>query len=78
MKQYWNKAEFLKAVEQKTGFRIAPITLWSWEKKGLFKPSGYLMNGKQKRPVYDENNLNRLIKRVNKAKENDSARIKLR
>lgn len=77
MSQHWNKGDLLKEVETRTGFRIAPITLWTWEKKGLFTPSGYMMNGKQKRPVYNEKDLNKLIKKVEEARARGSSRLKL-
>jgi len=73
---YFDKGQFVKEIEKLTGFRIAPITLWTWEKKGLFTPSGYIMNGKQKRPVYDMNNLSDLVTRALIAKQKGSSRIK--
>ena len=77
MEEYWNKGELLTEVEKRTGFRIAPITLWTWEKKGKFSPSGYMMNGKQKRPVYTEGDLLFLVERAMIAKETNNPRIKL-
>lgn len=77
MNQYWNKNDLLLEVETRTGFRIAPITLWTWEKKGLFTPCGYMMNGKQKRPVYDIDNVNSLIQKATEANQDGRKRIKL-
>jgi hypothetical protein len=77
MEVFYNKIELLKQVEKLTGFRIAPITLWTWEKKGLFSPSGFMMVGEQKRPVYDIHKLGILVERANHAVNNKEARIKL-
>ena len=77
MKKYWNKEELVQEVERLTGFRIASLTLWTWEKKGKFIPSGYMMNGKQKRPVYDIKNLNDLVKRAFRAVKTNNPRLKI-
>ncbi|GEM_PF-4822069 len=76
MKQFYNKVELLKEVEKATGFRIATITLWTWEKKGKFTPTGHMLVGKQVRPVYDTYKLKSLIakakrslKEIEKSKE---------
>lgn len=62
--EYFNKRELLNEIEERTGFKIARVTLWTWEKKGLFTSDGFMMNGKQRRPVYNEKDLNKLLKIV--------------
>ena len=54
-------------LEEKTGIKITYNKVWELEKIGVIKPVGIYMNGKQKRPIYNDQTLNLLIKRVNKA-----------
>jgi len=67
IKEYYNKKTLILLLEEKTGIKITYNKVWELEKKGVIKPVGIYMNGKQKRPIYNDATLNALIKKVNKA-----------
>lgn len=67
IKEYYNKKTLILLLEEKTGIKLTYNKVWELEKKGQIKPVGIYMNGKQKRPIYNDNTLNLLVKKVNKA-----------
>lgn len=70
-----NKRSLITTIFDRTGIKLAPQTLWKWQKRGILKPSALEHNGKQLRPLYDTKVVDFIVKKIQEAK--DSGRKKI-
>lgn len=52
----------LEEFDNKLGWSIDSVTLWTYVKKGFIKPSSYLQDGKRVVPVYYKSDFPHLVK----------------
>jgi len=57
----FNRKELKKEIERRSSFRLTHFTIWKYEKKGYFKPSGSMQYGKRLMPVYFERDIDAII-----------------
>lgn len=75
MINYFTKTQVHKILKDRYSIDIAYETLWSYEKRGYIKPSGYTMYGSRKMPIYTQKEIDKFIKKVDKLKTQGKIRI---
>jgi hypothetical protein len=75
MIRYYTKTGVHRILKEKYNIDVTYVTLWSYEKKGFIKPSGYTMRGTKKMPIYTNKEIKDFINKVDGLKKQDKLRI---
>ena len=76
MNKVYNKKEFKREIEKRTDFRFTYVTFYIYEKKGYFKPSLQMKDGKRTVSLYQEQDIDGVIAKLTKLKDDGVIKIR--